>query len=180
MISQIYDNINTHRSNIARFALNLLKVFLSDMSSNEIQAWVTWTLAVRLGELVYREPCPLGYSLDKDSPNFKKPKGFLMTNFVVVLAKPHIKSIATLHDEFGHPQALIALILVALERGFGATYAALASEYLCSIKQFKKWDEFYALCDVDLSGGDVEGMVEKSQTDIGRRALLFSSSPAKP
>jgi hypothetical protein len=70
-VSKIYSNIQVQRSHLASRALEELKVFLSDMSTEQISEWTTWTRAARLGELVYSEPCPPGYSLVKGSHNFK-------------------------------------------------------------------------------------------------------------
>ncbi|KAF9488378.1 hypothetical protein BDN71DRAFT_1513115 [Pleurotus eryngii] len=193
----IYDNINMHHSNLACTALSLIKLFVSDMTKSEIWQWVQWTLATRLGEVVYAQPCPPGYSIVKDAPNFQKPKGFLLTSFVIELAKPHMKAVKDANVDFSAPHGLLALILVALERAvwsyksgtyvapqkFGAQHAALVTEYLCSLKPYNKWNNFYNACNLSPHGHSSEyndnAMAETSQTDIGRRALLFSSSPVK-
>ena len=69
--SKIYDNLQTHRSNLARLALGAVTKYLSEMLKEEIIEWVAWTREARLGELVYMEPCPPGCSLVKGAPNFK-------------------------------------------------------------------------------------------------------------
>jgi hypothetical protein len=45
--------------------------YLSEMSKEEIKEWVDWTHAAHLGELIYKEPCPLGGSLVKGALNFQ-------------------------------------------------------------------------------------------------------------
>lgn len=65
---------------------------------------------------------------------------------------------------------------------FNSNYKALLSEYLESVDTFNKWDEFYAACDVAQKRRKSCGeslAVDMSQTDIGRRALNFSSSPIR-
>jgi hypothetical protein len=64
---------------------------------------------------------------------------------------------------------------------FNSNYKALLTEYLESMNTFKKWDEFYMACDFAHKGSDSFGgglAADVSQTDIGRRALNFSSSPS--
>ncbi|KAI0289301.1 hypothetical protein BC826DRAFT_971075 [Russula brevipes] len=193
----VYDNIQTHRSNIARHAIETVTTYISELSKAETKVWVTQTCAARLGELVYAEPCPSGYSLVKGAKNFKKPKGLLMTPFVISLVKPFLKYVDQSLVDYGHPCGLIALVLVAmqLERAvrayetgkfeapgsFNSNYKALLTEYLESMNTFKKWDEFYEACDFARKGLDSYGgglAADVSQTDIGRRALNFSSSPS--
>jgi hypothetical protein len=45
--------------------------FISEMSKEEVKEWAAWTRAARLGELIYKDPYPLGCSLVKGAPNFK-------------------------------------------------------------------------------------------------------------
>ena len=59
------------RSNLAHAGLASIMTYLSEMTKEEVKDWVVWTCAARLGELVYKEPCPPGYSLVKGAPNFK-------------------------------------------------------------------------------------------------------------
>ncbi|KAI9452026.1 hypothetical protein F5148DRAFT_1289806 [Russula earlei] len=189
----VYDNIQTHRSNIARHAIEAVTAYISELSKVEIKEWVDQTRAARLGELIYAEPCPPGYSLVKGAANFKKPRGLLMTPFVANLAKPFLKYLEESLVEYGRPCGLIAIILVALERAvrafetgefqdpgpFNSNYKALLTEYLESVNMFNKWDDFYVACDFDQKpcGGSLAA--DMSQTDIGRRALNFSSSPIR-
>jgi hypothetical protein len=77
LISQIYDNLQTQRSNLARFALATVANYLSEMSKEEVKEWVDWTRAAHLGELVYKEPCPPEGSLVKGAPNFKAGISYL-------------------------------------------------------------------------------------------------------
>ena len=62
---------------------------------------------------------------------------------------------------------------------FNSNYKALLAEYLESMNTFNKWDDFYAACDFawkhpKLCHGSLAA--DMSQTDIGQRALNFSSS----
>ncbi|KAI9442802.1 hypothetical protein F5148DRAFT_1293155 [Russula earlei] len=189
----VYDNIQTHRSNIAHHAIEAVTAYISELSKVEIKEWVDQTRAARLGELIYAEPCPPGYSLVKGAANFKKPRGLLMTPFLANLAKPFLKYLEESLVEYGHPCGLIAIILVALECAvqafetgefqdpgpFNSNYKALLTEYLESVNMFNKWDDFYIACNFDQKpcGGSLAA--DTSQTDIGRRALNFSSSPIR-
>ncbi|KAF8805246.1 hypothetical protein BYT27DRAFT_7258348 [Phlegmacium glaucopus] len=154
----IYDNIQTHRSNIARHAIEAVKAYISELSKAKIKEWAIEICAAHLGELIYAEPCPPGYSLVKGASNFKKPKGLLMTPFVINLAKPFLKYMEQSLLDYGHPCGLIAIILVALECAvqafetsgefeepgtFNSNYKALLTEYLESMDTFNKWDGFY-------------------------------------
>ena len=130
---QIYDNIQTNRSNTARYAIQAVTIHLDGMPVDEVSSWVTWTRAVRLGELIYSHPCPEGSSIVKGAPNFvvcplrlcfsrldtnppylKKPQGLFMTNFVTDLARPHLQYMNTSLIDYGHPRGLLALILVGV------------------------------------------------------------------
>ncbi|KAF8237607.1 hypothetical protein L208DRAFT_1375544 [Tricholoma matsutake] len=68
---EIYNNLQTLRSNLACAGLGTVMTYLSEMSKQEVKEWVVWTCAACLGELVYKEPCLPGYSLVKGSLNFK-------------------------------------------------------------------------------------------------------------
>jgi len=165
------------------------------MSKEEVKDWVVWTRAARLGELVYKEPCPPGYSLVKGAPNFKKPKGLLMTPFMISLAEPYLKYMHSSLVDYGHPRGLIALILILLERGvrafkkngeyedpgpFNFEHKALLTEYIESMDAFNKWPEFYEACKFTKANSESDVLAaDVSQTDIGRCALNFSSSPIK-
>ncbi|KAI9511008.1 hypothetical protein F5148DRAFT_1147149 [Russula earlei] len=192
----IYDNLQTIRSNLARTTLGNVITFLSEMSKQEVKEWVVWTRAARLGELVYKDPCPPGCSLVKGAPNFKKPKGLLMTPFVINLTAPYLKYMHSSLIDYGHPRGLIALILVSLEHGvqafkknreyedpgpFNSGHKALLTEYIESVDTFNKWQEFYQACKFTKANSESEAVltVDVSQTDIGRHALNFSSSPIK-
>jgi hypothetical protein len=64
---------------------------------------------------------------------------------------------------------------------FNSNYKALLTEYLESMNAFSKWDDFYAACDFIRERRNSLGTLaaDISQTDIGRRALNFSSSPIR-
>lgn len=70
LLEKIYDNIQTHRSNIARHAIEQVTAYIKELSKDEVKKWVTLMRATRLGELIYAEPCPAGYSLVKGAANF--------------------------------------------------------------------------------------------------------------
>jgi hypothetical protein len=68
---------------------------------------------------------------------------------------------------------------------FNSEHKALLTEYLESVDTFKKWPEFYQACNFSrakhIHSEEQDDLVaDISQTDIGRRALNFSSSPVKP
>lgn len=65
----------------------------------------------------------------------QKPKGLLMTPFVINLAKPFLKYMETSLIEYGHPCGLIALILVAVSRVCSCCGAAPGS---CSTMQLER------------------------------------------
>ena len=81
---KMYDNIQTQRSMVARQAIDAVKMFLSEMEEEEIKEWVAWTRASRLGELVYKEPCPPGHSLVKGALNFKAGLSSLQITFEIL------------------------------------------------------------------------------------------------
>ncbi|KIL57450.1 hypothetical protein M378DRAFT_16235 [Amanita muscaria Koide BX008] len=191
----IYDNIQTNRSNTAHHAIQAVTMFLSELSQDEVKDWVDWTRAVRLGELIYKEPCPPGSNIIKGTSNFVKPQGLLMTSFVIDLAKPYLHYMNSSLIDYGYPRGLVALILVALERAartfetgvykdpgqFSGNFHGSLIEYIRSVDTFTKWDNFYAVCDFALKKASKRrkstlNMVETSQIDIGRRDLNFSSS----
>jgi hypothetical protein len=66
---------------------------------------------------------------------------------------------------------------------FNSEYSALLIEYLESVGSFRKWPEFYQACKFRRANSLEEEqdnlVADISQTDIGRRALNFSSSPIK-
>ena len=67
---------------------------------------------------------------------------------------------------------------------FTADQKALLTEYLDSIDKFSGWEEFYKACkftnrSLQPDEDDVPSGVDISQVDIGRRDLVFSSSPVR-
>ena len=70
VLTQIYDNLQTNRSNIARYTIQVVKIHLDGLPADEVRDWVVWTRAVRLGELIYSHPCPEGGSIVKGASNF--------------------------------------------------------------------------------------------------------------
>ncbi|KAF8236009.1 hypothetical protein L208DRAFT_1376270 [Tricholoma matsutake] len=181
----IYNNLQTLRSNLARAGLGTVVTYLSEMSKQEVKEWVVWTRAACLGELVYKEPCPPGYSLVKGLLNFKKPKGLLMMPFVISLTEPYLKYMHSSLINYGHPHGLIALILVSngeyKDPGpFNSEHKALLTKYIESVDAFNKWAKFYQACKFTKANSESGVLTaDVSQTDIGRRALNFSSSSIK-
>ena len=62
---------------------------------------------------------------------------------------------------------------------FNSNYKALLTKYLESMNAFNKWDDFYEECNLGQKPQTYSLAVDMSQTDIGRRALNFSSSPIR-
>lgn len=49
----------------------MVETFVSEMTKDEVASWVKHVLKVRLGELVYSNPCPRGSSVVKGHENYK-------------------------------------------------------------------------------------------------------------
>jgi hypothetical protein len=49
----------------------MVKTYVSEMAVDEIVSWVSHAIQVRLGELVYSDPCPRGSSIIKGHPYYK-------------------------------------------------------------------------------------------------------------
>jgi hypothetical protein len=49
----------------------MVETFVSEMTMDEVASWVKHIIKVRLGELVYSDPCPRGYSIVKGHENYK-------------------------------------------------------------------------------------------------------------
>jgi hypothetical protein len=85
------------RSNIARWALEAVTTFVSQMSVEEIEKWVKQILNVKLGELVYSDLCPEGYSVTKGDPNFRVSTNMLLFHIILCVASG---SARFSHDQF--------------------------------------------------------------------------------
>lgn len=81
-LEKIYDNIQTHRSNIARHAIEHVTAYIAELTKDEVKKWAVVMRATRLGELIYAEPCPPGYSLVKGAANFR----VRLVNLVAMMA----------------------------------------------------------------------------------------------
>jgi hypothetical protein len=49
----------------------MVETFVSEMTKDEVASWVKHVIKVRLGELVYSDPCPRGSSIVKGHENYK-------------------------------------------------------------------------------------------------------------
>jgi hypothetical protein len=49
----------------------MVETFVSNMTKDEVVSWVKHIIKVRLGELVYSDPCPRGSSIVKGHENYK-------------------------------------------------------------------------------------------------------------
>lgn len=58
-----------------------MTAYISELSPVEVKEWALEIRAARLGELIYAEPCPPGYSLVKGALNFKVCKFVAIGNF---------------------------------------------------------------------------------------------------
>lgn len=55
------------------------------MTTDEVTSWVSHIIKVRLGELVYSEPCPPGHSIVKGHPNFQVRMSIYYSQFEIIL-----------------------------------------------------------------------------------------------
>ena len=69
--------MQTNRSLIAQTAIQMVETFVSEMTKDEVASWVKHVIRVRLGELVYSDPCPRGSSIVKGHENYKVRELFI-------------------------------------------------------------------------------------------------------
>ncbi|KAI9436717.1 hypothetical protein H4582DRAFT_1816412, partial [Lactarius indigo] len=199
IVKAAYDRMKTRRSKLASDVLLLVKTFFERAEfkdqPDKIRDYVHWALRSG-GPAYYENPVPKSSKLRKDDPNYKKPDGFLRSQFILPVAETYLSfaSRSVLRPSLGPkspPKGLYVMILTAVERAMrahltGGFNAPGDFNHRTTWNSMKDFDRILSQVSesrwaqaLNFVAYDEENRVDESLLSAYRADFYLSSSPTK-